>query len=105
MTLLAGDGSKPKLSPPQVLFWDTGIAFFIFLGCFLALEKDDVAAYLSGNTANTNSGWLGLGIVAFGSFLAFMFNIANYYFLLCVHAAANTARPLPLPALRLGAHS
>lgn len=81
MTLLAGDGSKPKLSPPQVLFWDTGIAFFIFLGCFLALEKDDVAAYLSGNTANTNSGWLGLGIVAFGSFLAFMFNIANYYFL------------------------
>jgi hypothetical protein len=83
--------SKASLSPSQVLFWDTGLAFCIFFVMFLCNiegERDEAFKFLGGQTSNPNSGWLGAGIIVFGASLAFMFNIAMYYFIMYTSALA-----------------
>jgi len=83
----------PPLSPSQTLFWDTGIAFWLFMAVWLINERERTGsiAYLSGGyMGNENSGLLGLGIISFGSFLAFIFNIAMYYYILYTSALTST---------------
>lgn len=84
--------SKPPLSPSQILFWDAGLSFVIFLVIWLvnSQEREESIRYLSGNTANPNSGFLGLGIIVFGSTLAFIFNIAVYYYIMYTSALSST---------------
>jgi drug/metabolite transporter (DMT)-like permease len=83
---------RPALTPSQVLFWDAGLAFWFFVVIWLAdsNERENSINYLSGNTDNPNSGLLGVGIILFGSFLAFIFNIAVYYYIIYTSALAST---------------
>ena len=91
------DGKEIKvtqLAPAQIMFWDYGIGFWIYLIVWLAspVERGPSIEYLSGRTdpRNPNSGWLALGIITFGSFCAFSFNIATYYYILYTSALTST---------------
>lgn len=87
-----GGSTKKPLTPVQAVFWDATLACCIFFGIFLCNtnERQGALAYLRGDTANPQSGLLGLGIISFGSFLAFSFNIANYYFIMYTSALTST---------------
>lgn len=88
----AGSSGQKSLMPAQALFWDASLAFFIFLVIWLVNtdEREGSLAYLSSQTENPQSGLLGLGIIAFGSFLAFIFNIATYYYIMYTSALTST---------------
>jgi hypothetical protein len=80
--IMQGTPDLKPLEPTQAIVWDGAIACCImFVVWVLSDERDASIAYLSGVANNPNSGWLGLGIITFGSTLAFIFNIANYYFI------------------------
>jgi hypothetical protein len=88
-----GSGDRTPLIPAQALFWDQGIGVWIYLIIWLANVNNERQAsidYLSGNTSNKNSGWLGLGIIVWGSTMAFTFNIAIYYFILYTSALSSS---------------
>lgn len=89
---------KPPLMPEQAMFWDTLIAFFLFLLVWLVVgpEREGSMAYLMGQTANPNSGWVGLGIILSGSTMAFFFNVATYYFIMYTSALTSTIGSLGL---------
>ena len=91
--VLSGSADLPQLAPSQVLFWDTALACLGLVVLWL-IDFDNTRAasidYLSGNTENPNSGWLGLGIITAGSAMAFMFNIALYYYILYTSALTST---------------
>jgi hypothetical protein len=80
--ITSGTKDLKPLEPTQAIVWDCGISFVImFIVWIVSDERDESIAYLRGQTPNDKSGLLALGIISFGSFLAFMFNIANYYFI------------------------
>jgi hypothetical protein len=80
--ITAGSGDLKPLEPTQALVWDGGVSFVImFFVWILSDERDKSIAYLTGSTGNPKSGLLALGIISFGSMLAFIFNLANYYFI------------------------
>merc|ERR1719502_2551487 len=79
---MQGTPDLKPLEPTQAIVWDGAIAACImFVVWVLSDERDASLAYLRGLANNPNSGWLGLGIISFCSTLAFIFNIANYYFI------------------------
>jgi hypothetical protein len=79
--IMSGTKDLKPLEPTQAIVWDCGISFCImFVVWIVSDERDESIAYIRGQTLNERSGLLALGIITFGSFLAFMFNIANYYF-------------------------
>lgn len=93
------DDTRPKLpplSPAQVLFWDAGISVWLFLIWSIASgEFARACDYLGGipppgYQINEQQGLLGGGIILFGSFLAFIFNIAMYYFVHYTSALTST---------------
>jgi len=87
----AGIGDRPPLSPPQALFWDGLIAFCgMFTVWICSNERQAAIEYLLGDTANPNSGWIGLGCIVFGSTVAFSFNLATYYFVMYTNALTST---------------
>ena len=83
--------SKPPLTVPQAMFWDTGLAFFGMLTVWLCSEERTKSIeFLLGHTKNPNSGWLALGMICASSTLAFLFNFATYYFILYTSALSST---------------
>lgn len=81
----------PPLTPEQILFWDSFIAFWGMLGFALARNEQQVIySFFSDEQGNPNGHWLGLGIISFGSFVAFMFNLSVYYFILYTSALTST---------------
>jgi len=80
--IMSGTKDLKPLEPTQAMVWDCGISFIImFFVWVFSTERDASIAYLKGQTGNPNSGLLALGIISFGSFLAFGFNLANYYYI------------------------
>jgi len=80
--ITSGTPDLKPLEPTQALVWDGGISFLIMVVVWgVSAEREASIAYLMGETGNPNSGLLAAGIITFGSTLAFIFNIANYYFI------------------------
>ena len=85
--LVSGGGGmqKPPLLVYQALFWDAFIAFFIFMGVWLCSdERQGSIEYLASST------WLGIGIIIAGSSMAFVFNLATYFFIMYTSALTST---------------
>ena len=53
-------------------------------------ERQASIEYLGAHTLNPNSGWLGLAVIVVGSTLAFMFNVATYFFIMYTSALTST---------------
>merc|ERR1712178_39859 len=80
--IMSGSKDLKPLEPTQAMVWDCGISFCImFFVWIFSDERQASLAYIKGETGNPQSGLLAAGIIAFGSFLAFGFNLANYYFI------------------------
>jgi drug/metabolite transporter (DMT)-like permease len=83
-------GPKP-LEPAQAIVWDSGIAFILFMVVWLVSgERQASIDYILSHTKNPKSGLLAMGIIAFGSCMAFSFNIANYYYIHYTSALTST---------------
>lgn len=95
MMVMAGTPDRPKLAPNLVLFYDTGIAFFFMLIYWLVSpEREGSFEYISGGATQVS---MTITIILCGSSMAFIFNIANYYFVMLTSAltsgiAANTVK-------------
>jgi len=88
MVTKRADGTDaPKLSPEQVLFFDTQIAFwFMFIYWIISDERADAISYLASGELTG----LGLAIIVIGSTIALCFNLATYYFISLSGALATT---------------
>jgi hypothetical protein len=79
------------LEPAQAIVWDSGIAFLMFMVVWLLTDERQASIdYITSHTKNPNSGLLALGIITFGSCMAFSFNIANYYYIHYTSALTST---------------
>jgi hypothetical protein len=95
-------GTKPPLEPAQAVFWDSSIAFVAMLIIWLVGDEREASiAYLTGQTANPNSGWLALGIISFGATIAFVFNLAGYYYIHFTSALTSTVGSIGVKVLTL----
>ena len=75
MNVMAGTDELPKLHPTVVLFYDTGLSFCImFVYWVCSYERANSVSYMGSHAG------MGLLIIAIGSSMAFIFNLANYYF-------------------------
>jgi drug/metabolite transporter (DMT)-like permease len=78
MMAMRGADGKARIEPTPLLFYDaalSGVTFLIIWLCSPA-ERVGMAAYL-GDSATTT---LGIGIIFAGASIAFVFNIAYYFF-------------------------
>lgn len=87
MMVMAGTPDRPKLAPNLVLFYDTGISFFFMLTYWLCSnEREGSYKYVTGSSLQST---LTLTIILCGSSMAFIFNIANYYFVMLTSALTS----------------
>ena len=76
MNVMAGTDELPKLHPTVILFYDTGLSFcMMFLYWLCSYERASSVSYMGSHAG------MGLLIIATGSSMAFVFNLANYYFI------------------------
>jgi len=75
--VMAGSETHPKLPPTVAVFYDCFFAFWIFLVWWLAhpTERPESIEYFSTNAGRA------FEYVFVGSFMAFSFNLSNYYFI------------------------
>lgn len=101
----SGLQGKATLTAEQALFWDSVVAFCLYFIVWLSVgpEREGSVSYLTGHTSNPNSGAVGVGIILFGSTLAFGFNIATTYFIMYTSALSSTIGSLGVKIIILTA--
>jgi len=79
---------RPKLSPQQALFYDTGLAFVIMLIYWVAspTERAPSIAFLG----DPEKHGIGFAIIAAGATMAFIFNLSTYWFIRVTSALTST---------------
>jgi len=103
MAMIVMDGSSkdlPKLPPPVVLFYDSGLSFcFMFCYWVISVERAPSIDYLlNGDQTKIDNpalvgyqtGLLGTGVLFAGCTAAFMFNLSAYYFVSFTSALTST---------------
>ena len=83
MNAMSDTAELPKLNPTVLLFYDTGISFFLMLLIWLCSELKSSTEYMSAHTG------IGIMIILSGSAMAFIFNLANYQFIRLTSALAS----------------
>ena len=106
MVMMAGTPDRPKLEPTCVLFYDCSLSFcFMFIYWLCSYERADSIAYLTNNPRDApyleghNATLIGLGIILASSTMAFIFNLATYYYVLLADALGSTIGSIGLKVL------
>jgi drug/metabolite transporter (DMT)-like permease len=87
MILMSGTETHPKLDPAVVLFYDCSLAFWFMLLYWTAgPEREPSLAYL----ADPATRWVGVHVITVGSSMAFMYNLATYYYVNLTSAVTAT---------------
>lgn len=105
MIMMAGSQSKAKLSPTLMVFYDCALSFwFMFVYWALSAERGPSLQYVANSPNRTELPWLedkdttpiAVGIIVASSTMAFVFNLATYYFIMYTSALASTIGSLAL---------